>query len=691
MAYSPFTFEKFRDLVNARFNTMVEAGYTIYQSAMIKDVVWDLYLEKATQQQLNSKFRERGHLDCNCCKRFIRNVGRVLFSVDGKLVSIWDDLEATDGYEVIAEALAKANRKAGVAGIYLNDEEVVGRKQSFERLEDGTVHTWNHFEVVLPQKAFSLRGDVAERKSEVQNKTKGLRNSLKKLTMDSVLTVIELCEENLILRSSQQLPIVKGFKATMEEYEKVEDKELYVWDKTAELVSKDFEPNVRGTSIGSLLKDLSEGTPLEDAVKKYEDKVNGGNYMRKTPIFSKRQKEDAMNTAKSEGFEPSFYRRHAVKEDISVNDVLFADGEVQEFMQDSPFDMLEPTKKATPQNFDKVKEVGIEEFISQVLPKAQGLELYLENKHESNLVTLVSAVNPDAPNILRWGNNTSWDYNGGYADSVIAQRVASKGGNINAAIRVSAAWEHRDDLDLHMKNSVNEHVYYGSYCYGSVSSDSFQLDVDMRGEKFEQVENIICPDPSKLKKNTRLPIWIHNFDRNSARSSDPTRVEGFKIEVAIFDEVHTVEYTKRISQGEKVEVGHLVVDGQGNVTFEPALACKSTTNPRKLWNVMSCEFVPVDMVMRSPNFWESADKGGNEHVFFMLRDCKNPDKVRGFYNEYLVNSLRKHRSVFEMLGELMSVDYSEDQLSGVGFSKSQRNSVVLRVKGETQRVYKVKF
>jgi hypothetical protein len=73
----------------------------------------------------------------------------------------------------------------------------------------------------------------------------------------------------------------------------------------------------------------------------------------------------------------------------------------------------------------------------------------------------------------------------------------------------------------------------------------------------------------------------------------------------------------------------------------------------------------------------------------MLEDCKQEGKARGLYNEFLDDSLRDHRKVFEVLGGKLMTEESDDQLSGVGFSLTKRNSFICRVSSSFTRVLKV--
>ena len=96
------------------------------------------------------------------------------------------------------------------------------------------------------------------------------------------------------------------------------------------------------------------------------------------------------------------------------------------------------------------------------------------------------------------------------------------------------------------------------------------------------------------------------------------------------------------------------------------------------------------MIMNSPNHWDGQTTG-NKHYFFMLEGCKQEGGARGFYNEFLTDDLRDHRKVFEVLGSKMKTPESDDQLSGVGFSSTQRNHVFCRVAGSFTRTIKITF
>lgn len=91
------------------------------------------------------------------------------------------------------------------------------------------------------------------------------------------------------------------------------------------------------------------------------------------------------------------------------------------------------------------------------------------------------------------------------------------------------------------------------------------------------------------------------------------------------------------------------------------------------------------------NYFDEQDGIGHRHLFFFLKDCVNNESPNGYYNEFLKSDLEKHKRVFEALGAKCHVEDTDDQLSGIGFSMTKRADLVVKVKGATERVMKIKF
>src|SRR5690606_11463223 len=113
----------------------------------------------------------------------------------------------------------------------------------------------------------------------------------------------------------------------------------------------------------------------------------------------------------------------------------------------------------------------------------------------------------------------------------------------------------------------------------------------------------------------------------------------------------------------------------------------SKTNSKEKWGVKSNTFVKVKQCMLSPNYWQQSV--GNKHYFFILDKCVSDEKPRPFFNEFLRNDLDSHKKVLEVLGGKVKIEDTPNQLSGLGFSETQRNNFTVRVKGAFTRILKV--
>jgi hypothetical protein len=162
---------------------------------------------------------------------------------------------------------------------------------------------------------------------------------------------------------------------------------------------------------------------------------------------------------------------------------------------------------------------------------------------------------------------------------------------------------------------------------------------------------------------------------------------GFKAEIEFDGEVYEFEFNGEPQKGGNVCVAKVVLKN-GEFTIKPALEAESSTTSTKHWGVGSNKFIPVSLISYSPNYWGD-NSVGNKHLFFMLKGCVNDEEPNAFYNEYLKDELvQKHKRVFEALGSKAHVKDCDNQLSGLGFSMTKRDSVIVKC---DNKVYKVQF
>ncbi|MBT4207148.1 hypothetical protein HOE22_02260 [Candidatus Woesearchaeota archaeon] len=646
----------------------------LFRTNVDKDLLWDTYLS-SFPEGTNPIYKERTEHDCQSCRQFIRASGNVVTIKDNKLVSIWD-VEVGGSYQVVVDALSKLVKSNLIADVFLHYEQQIGTDFNNQMLEDGEIIKWNHLHFKLPTK-FVMSGDrVGTKLSELRSNKEVFKRGLDEITLESVETVLELIEQNSIYRGAEHKGIVELFLKHKDIYDKIIDsseKDNYCWDTSIILKSAS---KIRNTVIGTLLVDISDGKPLDASVKSFETKVAPANYKRPTALVTKSMIDNAQKKVEELGIGESLQRRYAVTDDITINNVLFANREVKKSM--NVFDELKSEAQDKLPNLKKVDEVDIKTFIEDVVPKADKIELLFDNSHTGNLMSLIAPVNKDSKRIFKWDNNFSWSYNGEVTDS-IKERVKKAGGSVTGDLRCSLSWFNYDDLDIHLiepKGGVT--IYYGR----KSSPKGGKLDVDMNaggGRSRNAVENITYKNKAKMIEG-KYVLKVHQFSKRE------TVDVGFDVEIEFGGEIHSFHYDKPVSG--YVTVAEFEYTHAYGIKIIKSLP--STKATKEVWGINTQKFQNVSMIMNSPNHWDDHITG-NKHWFFMLEGCKNQEKGRGFYNEFLSNDLTEHRKVFEVLGSKMKTEKSNDQLSGLGFSSTQRNSVYCRVTGSFSRTIKINF
>jgi len=638
--------------------------------------MWDLYL-RSFPPGSNPLYKTRTEHDCSCCRHFIKNIGGGVNIIDGKVVTLWD-FKVDGPYQDVVDNLAAYVRGCAIENVYLHYERVVGNANSRQLLEDKSVKTWDHFFVNLPKEAVMKKELIGPTKGEVTATHDVFLRSLKEITIDAVETTLDLIAQNSLYRGEEHKFAVIEFRKLQARFAGLREsaQDLFVWSNWGDV--HESVARIRNTVIGTLLVDLSEGKELEDAVKSYEQKVAPTNYKRPTALVTKAMIAQAQKTVEELGLTTALERRYATIDDITVNNILFADRAAKKAM--NVFDEIGASVAVDVKKLGKVEEVTINDFITKILPTAQSVEALFENRHAGNLVSLIAPVDPTARQLFKWPNGFSWSYTGDLADS-IKERVKAAGGSVTGDFRASLAWYNYDDLDLHLKGPGRMHIYYGDR-HSMVGGG--ELDVDMNagsGRTRSAVENITFPRRERMPEGV-YTLSVHQYCQRELKDV------GFEVEMEFDGVVYRFASSEALPQGRNFPVCDFTYSRKDGLTVTAGMNVKMAS--KTLWSLPTQTFHKVRVVALSPNQWDGREIG-NKHYFFMMEGCKNEGTARGFFNEFLSEALTPHRKVLEMVGAKMQTAESERQLSGIGFSSTQRNSLLCRVTGSFSRVVKILF
>ena len=678
-------FRMFKDAVTAKFATM--SSQQLYCTTAEPDVMWDTYLD-SFPAGTNKVFRQRREFDCSCCRQFIRAMGNVVAIVDNKKISIWD-IEIDDPtFKVVASELAKQAKLKPIEKVFLHWDDKVGTDSNKEfndnEILPGALNhiLWEHFYLKLSGQNTNVKhwekdpAQIGPKISEKSGTFEVLNGGLEKIKLTAIDDVVDLIKENNLYKGAEYLDRIVEFRKVLVKYNALIKSEPaqstirnFVWSQTEQLHIGVCR--LKNSSMGTLLVELSEGIDLEKAVANYEKMVAPENYRRSTALVSESMVKKAQAELIKLGLVESLQRRFATLQDVSVNNVIYADRSARKKMKDNVFDGL-ANRPASVKAINNNATIAIEDFITEVVPQATSMEVLFENKNVNNLTSLIAPMSFTDPNLFAWNNPFSWSYKGDVTDS-IKEKVKRAGGNVSADLCCRLAWSNFDDLDLHMVEPNGNEIFFmrrtSPYTMG-------QLDVDMNansGKTREPVENIFYPDSKRMLPG-KYTLYVQQYHKRENVDV------GFDIEIAAGEQTYKYNYPKAVLQGQNVVVAELIVDHANNLTIN-SLIPESAKSQKKqdVWGISTGEFHKVSLLTLSPNFWDN-QKAGHKHYLFMLADCKSDESARGFFVEYLKPELIPHRKVLEVVGSKTKIHDIVDPLSGLGFSSTKSDVVVVKIK-----------
>ena len=684
-------FKDARTVIQNHFNEMVKDSVRLFNTLIDKDKIYQLYLDSFSPEA-NPVFKTRREYDCNICRHFIQKFGGMVSIKNGKLDTLWNVTTGDKEFDNVFKELDKYVRGCKVHDVLLiskNDQFGVDHNLSHD--ENGHVSSYNHFYLKTPQICKS--NDTESEKSEYRSGKDVFKRALDTISIEAIETVLELIDSNTLYRGTENRWSIDALRRVKIEYLKLTseyDKDLYAWEKSVE--AGPTLSRIRNTAIGTLLIDISEGKDLDVAVTSYEKITAPSNYKRPKAIYIEKMLEDAKKQIQELGYLDSLPRRYATLEDITINNVLFANREVKQnnfklTESESFFEDMKSSIGINTKKFSKAENISINDFVEKVLPKAKDIEVLFEGKLTKNLVSLISPKNKTAKSLFKWKNGFSWAYTGNMADSALKQNVKNAGGNVEGDLRFSIQWNDipgeydGNDEDAHCVEPTGYHIYFGNKV-NRIDGGNLDIDIISPRQNMPAVENITWPSRSRMKPGT-YHFFVNCYNNRGGKT-------GFRAEIEFDGQIYSFNYNRPLRQNEDVSVADVTLDTNGNFTIKELL--NSSMSTKEIWGLTTNQFVPVSVILYSPNYWDDEIGTGAKHVFFMLKNCVNDENPNAFYNEFLNDDFKDYRRVMEALGSKAHVEFTENQLSGLGFSLTQHNEITVKVKSENiDRILKVTF
>ena len=685
-------FAEFSKHVHSQYEYM--SSYELYTTQV--ENIFEKYLA-AFPEGSNPMYRTRTVHDCAACKQFIRRLGNVVKLQAGEQVTVWDNYESIPHpFKEVAIKMSELVKAAPITGIFRSKEKQYGHLFNFD---PATKERHDHFCGVIASRHFSTTPDaiIGQKNTNFGVFYRGLTE----LRIPDFDDVLELINENALYKGAEFKDSVVQFRKFLVDFHLLngQQKLNFVWANVDNKYAQ-----FRNTAIGSLLVELAEGKNFEGAVKSYEAKVAPENYKRTTAVISQSQVEAAIQKLTDLGLGGDIYRRYAKMSDVSVNDVLFVDNESRMKMKDGAdiWALLENSVDKTAKiDITKSVPMSADKFLADVLPQAKSLEVFVQNRHLTNFISLTAPNREDSTggsNLFKWNNPFAWGYVNDVTDSM-KRRVAELGGRVDGAFRFTHSWNHEEWgrneslMDLHVffpghkTPADGKHDNYGA----STNRIGWNLRKDHRTGGAQDVDHVYAAKPGEVPiENISFPsvdrmpegryiLKIHNWAKRGITKS------GFKAEIEAGGQLFQFEHPKPLENKEWVTVATVDLKN-GQFTINPVLPTGTST--KEMWGVKTETLVPVSAVMLSPNHWGD-EKTGAKHVIFALKNCINPEAMRGIFNEHLRGDLEPHRKVFEVLGAKTKCKPTEDQISGVGFTAARDQTVTVVVDG--RRSYTLSF
>lgn len=332
----------------------------------------------------------RQYHNCNACRRFIEHFGGlVTINPEGIIApAFWDEDDAPATYRAAVAAMARLVHRARVTGVFLTKETTWGTPV--------TGH-WTHFAIHAGanhrHSILSPHQAMAEKLEDYRN----VRRALAEFPSKTVEQAVALLRSEALYRSEKVLGAAEWLLELHAALAASHNKDNVAWRAVATAPAGFCHP--RSSMIGTLLEDIASGLSFDDASRKFTAKMHPLLYQRPQAPPSAGNIAQAEKLFEQMDLAPALDRRIARLEEVPK--IWEPKPKPEALSRGSLFGHLKAKGETSAAMGVPPVKMTWEKFSRTVLSTAEMIELQI-TANTRRFITIVTAVNPDAPPILQW-------------------------------------------------------------------------------------------------------------------------------------------------------------------------------------------------------------------------------------------------------------------------------------------------
>lgn len=349
----------------------------------------------------NLPIEYRQHYTCNCCRKFIDTYGG-LVTVDenGRVIpALWTkETWPTFFNDAILDVFLKAS-SANITGVFYSNARVWGTPVTGE---------WHHMHVKPPSAlVFSDRLKTPyQAMAEKAEDYKILQRSLSEYPLSAVDAALSVLRADALYRSEKVLGVAEWFRALHESVSATKNTKIktnLIWRAVA--TAPVGFAHIRSSMIGTLLDDIVAGMEFDAIKRRFAEKMHPLQYQRPQAAPTTGSIAQAEKLVEQLGIAPSLRRRFARLDEVQA--IWTPKPPANRVNGNGVFGHLKPkgTVIQTPLQVASQTMTWVK-FQRDVLQNAESIEVWISSQNNS-YAAMVTAVDPDAPPILQWDNETN--------------------------------------------------------------------------------------------------------------------------------------------------------------------------------------------------------------------------------------------------------------------------------------------